>query len=100
MKRICIVPGIQGVLNMLKPVAINYIEQEIEALPPVDQIMMLERIVKHLKQLLLAHPIVIAPRTESKVMTEKLNVVYKSETSQLDPQLFNAQLVSLGKNEW
>ena len=84
---------------MLRPVSINHIEQQIEVLPPVDQLMMLERIVQHLKQLLLTHPIA-APRTESKVMTEELNRVYKSETSQLDPQLFYAQSVSLGKDEW
>ncbi len=84
---------------MLKSVAINRIEQQIEALPPVDQLMMLERIVQHLKHLLLTHPIA-APRTESKVMTEELNRVYKSETSQLGSQLFYAQAVSLGKDEW
>ena len=85
---------------MLRHVGINHLEQQIEALPPVDQIMMLERIVQHLKQLLLAHPIDNVPRTTSREMTEKLNLVYKSETSQLDPQLFDAQSASLCKDEW
>ena len=86
---------------MFSPVAINHIEQQIEALPPVDQIMMLERIVQHLKELLLAHPIATnVPQTKFKGMTEKLNLVYKSETSQLEPQLFNAQSASLGKDKW
>jgi len=80
--------------------AINQIEQQIVALPPVEQIMMLERIVSHLKQLLLAQPIAAMPRIESKEMTEKLNHVYQVETSRLDPQLFNAQFASIRSENW
>ena len=85
---------------MSKSMAITLIEQQIEALPPVEQIMMLERIARHLKQLLLEQPITATPRTEWKGMTKKLNHVYKVETSRLDPQLFNAQFASLGRDEW
>jgi hypothetical protein len=85
---------------MSKTMAINQIEQQIEALPPVEQIMMLERIVRHLKQLLLAQPITSTPRLESKEMTEKLNHVYQVEISRLDPQLFNAQFASIRREEW
>jgi len=80
--------------------AINRIEQQIEALPPVEQIMMLERIVQHLKQLLLAQPITVAPQKEGKGIAEKLNQVYKTETSRLDPQLINAQCTSFSRDEW
>ncbi|MBK5275027.1 MAG: hypothetical protein JJE30_08245 [Desulfuromonadales bacterium] len=85
---------------MSKSMAINQIEQQIEALPPVEQVMMLERIVRHLKQLLVAQPVPVTPRTEYKGMTEKLNQVYKTETSFLDPQLINAQFASIGRDEW
>ena len=79
---------------------INKLEQQIEALPPVEQVMMLERIVRQLKQLLLAQPIAVTPRTECKGIAEKLNQVYKTETSLLDPHLLNAQLTSIGRDEW
>ena len=79
---------------------VNQIEQQIEALPPVEQIMMLERIVCHLKQLLLAQPIATTPKTKHKGIAEKLNQVYKTETSLLDPHLLNAQLTSIGRDEW
>jgi len=88
------------VRNMSKSMALTQIEQQIEALPPVEQIMMLERIVRHLKQLLLARPITATPRTECEKMTEKLNHIYQVETSRLDPQLFNAQFASIGQDEW
>ena len=80
--------------------AINQIEQQIEALPLVEQVMMLERIVRHLKQLLLAQPIAAIPRTGCKGIAEKLSQVYKTETSHLDPHLFNAQITSIGRDEW
>jgi len=80
--------------------AIHKIEQQIEALPPVEQVMMLERIVQHLKQLLLAQPIAAAPRTECKRIVEKLNQVYKTDTSILDSYVFNAQLTSIGREDW
>lgn len=80
--------------------AINQIEQQIEALPPVEQIMMIERIVRHLKQLLLAHPITATPRAECKGIAEKLNQVYKTETSHVDMQLINAQCASFNRDEW
>lgn len=85
---------------MSKTMAINQLEQQIEALPPVEQVMMLERIVHHLKQLLVAQPTIVTPRIGSKEMVEKLNSVYKVETSRLDSQLFNGQLVSIGQDEW
>lgn len=85
---------------MSRYMAINQIEQQIEALPPVEQIMMLERIARHLKQLLLAQHIAATPRTEYKGIAEKLNQVYQVETSQLDPQLFNAQRSTLSRDEW
>ncbi len=85
---------------MSKTMAINQLEQQIEALPPVEQVMMLERIARHLKQLLVAQPIIGTPRIESKEMVEKLNSVYKVETSRLDSQLLNAQLASIGRDEW
>lgn len=85
---------------MSKSMAITQIEQQIEALPPVEQVMMLERKARHLKQLLLAQPVTATPRTECKGLTEKLNHVYQVETSRLDPHLFNAQLASIGRDEW
>jgi hypothetical protein len=85
---------------MSRSVSINQIEQQIEALPPVEQIMMLERIVRHLKQLLLAQPIAATQRTECKGIAEKLNQVYKAEVSHLDSHLFNVQLNSIGRDEW
>ena len=85
---------------MSRSITINQIEQQIEALPPVEQVMMLERIVRHLKQLLLAQPIAVTPRTEYKGVAEKLNQIYKVETSHLDPQLFNAQRTILRRDEW
>jgi Asp-tRNA(Asn)/Glu-tRNA(Gln) amidotransferase C subunit len=88
------------VQNMSRSMAINQIEQQIEALPPVEQIMMLERIARHLKQLLLAQPIAATPRTECKGIAEKLNQVYQVETSHLDPQLFNAQRTTPSRDEW
>ena len=71
--------------------AINQIEQQIEALPPVEQIMMLERIVRHLKRLMLAQSITVTSHTECKGMTEKLNHIYENDASRLEPQLFNLQ---------
>jgi len=85
---------------MSKSMAITQIEQQIEALPPVEQIMMLERIVRHLKKLLLAQPAAAAPRAECKGIAEQLNQVYKAEASRLEPQLFNAQLASFGRDKW
>jgi len=80
--------------------AINQIEQQIEALPPVEQIMMLERIVHHLKRLLLAQPITVTSQTECKGMTEKLNHIYENDAPRLDPQLCNAQFASIKRDEW
>ena len=85
---------------MSKSMAITQIEQQIEALPPVEQIMMLERIVRHLKQLVLAQPITAIPRTTCKEMTEKLNNIYKTEPSHLEPELSKAQFASIGRDEW
>ena len=85
---------------MSKAMALNQIEQQIEALPPVEQVMMLERIVSHLKQLLLSQPTTATPRIVSKGMTEKLNCVYKVEASPLDRKLFNAQLTTIGRDAW
>ena len=85
---------------MPKSMAINQIDQQIEALPPVEQIMMLERIVRHLKQLLLALPSTATPLKECKGIAEKLNQVYKTETSSLDPQLIYAQCTSVSRDEW
>ncbi len=67
---------------------------------PVEQIMMLERIVRHLKQLLLAQPATATPLKECKGIAEKLNQVYKAETSRLDSQLINAQCISVSRDEW
>ena len=84
---------------MSRSMAINQIEQQIEALPPVEQIMMLERIARHLKQLLLAQHVATS-RTVCKGISEKLNQVYQIETSHLDPQLFNAQRTTLSRDKW
>lgn len=85
---------------MSKAIPINQIEQQIEALPPVEQIMMLERIVSHLKRLLLANSTTSIPRADIKGIAEKLNQIYETETSQLDPRLFNAQFASIARDEW
>jgi len=85
---------------MPKTIAIDQIEQQIESLPPVEQIMMLERIVRHLKKLLVAHPSPLVSRTKGNNITEKLNHVYPAETSCVEPQLFNAQLVSICQDKW
>lgn len=85
---------------MQKSMAITQMEQQIEALPPIEQIMMLERIVRHLKRVVLAQPATTAPRTESKHLTEKLNNVYGTESSHLDAHLGNAQFATIGRDEW
>lgn len=85
---------------MSKAMVLNQIEQQIEALTPVEQVMMLERIVIHLKQLLLSQPTTVSPQKVSKAMTEKLNTVYKVENSQLDRQLYNAQTASISRDIW
>jgi hypothetical protein len=85
---------------MSKSMAITQIEQQIEALPPVEQIKMLERIAHHLKLLLSAQPAVAASRSECQGVTEKLNKLYAVELSSLEPQLVNAQFVSIGQDEW
>ncbi len=85
---------------MSKFIEMNQIEQQIEALPPVEQVMMLERIVRHLKRLLVAQPFTCIPRTENEGIAEKLNQVYKVEVSRMDPLLTNAQFASIGRDEW
>ncbi|MBE0502242.1 MAG: hypothetical protein K0A93_06695 [Desulfuromonadaceae bacterium] len=85
---------------MSKPMAIDQIEKQIEALPPVEQVMILEHLVLHLKHLLLSQSTIATPGIESKKMTCKLNDIYKVETSRVDSQLFNAQLSSIGRDEW
>lgn len=85
---------------MSKLMAMNQIEQQIEALPPVEQVMMLERIVRHLKRLLVAQPITSITPIESKRIAEKLNQVYEAEISRMDQQLINAQFASIGREEW
>jgi len=85
---------------MSRAMAISKIEQQIEALQPVEQIMMLERIVRRLRQLLLAQPVTSKSRPEFKGVTEKLNQVYGAETSQMDPLLLNAQLFNIVRDEW
>ncbi|MBI4753221.1 hypothetical protein HY793_02460 [Candidatus Desantisbacteria bacterium] len=87
--------------EMLKSVAIRQIEYQIKALPPVDQIKMLERIVYNLKQLLLARPVVAGLlQTEHKGITERINRIYSVESSQIDCQFINAQNVSIDRDEW
>lgn len=86
---------------MSKSVAISEIEHQIEALPPADQIKMLERILRHLKQLLLAQPVATGlPQTERKGITEQINRIYSVEASHLDRQFINAQFASIGRDEW
>lgn len=85
---------------MPKTMAIEQIEKQIQGLPPVEQVMILERLVLHLKQLLLSQPTITSPGIESKKITGKLNDIYKVETSRIDSQLLNAQLASLGRDEW
>jgi hypothetical protein len=95
-----LVSPIEGDQKMSKSMAINQIEQQIEALPPIEQVMMLERIVRHLKKLLLSQPTIIVPKIESGKIVEKLNYIYEVEASRLDSQLINAQCISLGRDEW
>jgi hypothetical protein len=84
---------------MSKAMALNQIERQIEALPPVDQLIMVERVVRQLKRLLSAQPMTVLPQTECKGMTEKLNQVYKNDIPHIEPQLCNAQFVSIGRDE-
>ena len=84
---------------MAKTMAINQIEKQIEALPPIEQVMILERLVLHLKQLVLSQQSTTAQQIESKEMTRKLNNIYKVETSRLDSELLTAQISSLGRDE-
>jgi len=91
---------IEGDQKMSKSMAIHQIEQQIEALPPIEQVIMLERIVRHLKKLLLSQPTITAPKIESGKIVEKLNYIYEAETSRLDSQLINAQCISLSRDEW
>lgn len=85
---------------MSKTIALNQIEQQIEALPPVDQLIMIERVVRQLKRLLSAQPMTVLPQTEGKGVTEKLNRIYKNEIPHLERQLCNAQFASIGREEW
>jgi hypothetical protein len=85
---------------MSKTLAISQIEQQIGELPPVEQIKMLERMVRHLKKVLLSQPIIAPLQLETKDVVEKLDAVYKVETSRLDSLLFNAQISSIGRDEW
>jgi aspartate carbamoyltransferase regulatory subunit len=91
---------LEGDQKMSKSMAINQIEQQIEALPPIEQVMMLERIVRHLKKLLLSQPTITVPKIESGKIVEKLNYIYEVEASRLDSQLVNAQCISLSRDEW
>ena len=85
---------------MAKTMAINQIEKQIEALPPIEQVMILERLVLHLKQLVLSQQSTATQQIESKEMTGKLNNIYKIETSRLDSELLTAQISSLSRDEW
>lgn len=85
---------------MSKSMTINQIEQQIESLPPVEQVMVLERMVRHLKKLLSSQPTITAPKRESGKIVEKLNNIYQVETSRVDSQLINAQCISLCRDEW
>jgi hypothetical protein len=85
---------------MAKTMAINQLEKQIEALPPIEQVMILERLVLHLKQLVLSQQTTGTQQIESKEMTGKLNNIYKIETSRLDSELLTAQISSLGRDEW
>lgn len=42
----------------------------------------------------------VLPQTECKGMTEKLNQIYKNDIPHIEPQLCNAQFVSIGRDEW
>ena len=85
---------------MSKSMAITQIERQIEELPVVEQIKMLERMVRHLRQLLLSQSVASASQTQRKRLTELLNHVYKAETSGLDKQLAHAQIAALGPDDW
>lgn len=85
---------------MAKTMAINQIEKQIEALPPIEQVMILERLVLHLKQIVLSQQPTATQQTASKEMTGKLNSIYKNETSRLDTELMTAQISSISRDEW
>jgi hypothetical protein len=85
---------------MAKTMAINQIEKQIEALPPIEQVMILERLVLHLKQLVLSQQSTATQQIESTEMTGKLNNIYKLQTSRLDSDLLTAQISSLSRDEW
>ena len=85
---------------MAKTMVINQLEKQIEALPPIEQVMILERLVLHLKQLVLSQQSTATQQIESKEMTGKLNNIYKIETSRLDSELLTAQISSLSRDEW
>jgi predicted unusual protein kinase regulating ubiquinone biosynthesis (AarF/ABC1/UbiB family) len=82
---------------MSKSIAANQIERQIESLPPVEQIKMLERVIRHLKRLLIAQPV---EKIAGKKITEKLNCLYKDETSRIEPELSRAQFISIGRDSW
>jgi hypothetical protein len=84
---------------MSKTMMTSQIEQQIEALPPVEQLMMLERIVHHLKQLLVQPNLGISG-TNRHGVTRKLNSIYTMNSSRLDSQVTNAQFSSIGRDEW
>jgi hypothetical protein len=85
---------------MSKVMAITEIEQQIEELPPVEQAMMLERIARHLKRMLLAQTNLETTRAERTGIAEKLNQIYQTEASRLDPLLIYAQCSSVNSEEW
>jgi hypothetical protein len=87
-------------MRMSKTMAITQIERQIEELPVVEQLKMLERMVRHLRQLLLSQSVVSASQTQRKRLTEQLNHVYKVEASRLDKQFAHAQIAVLALDDW
>lgn len=85
---------------MPKSIVVSQIEQQIESLPPVEQIMMIERITRHLKQLLIAHPVTQPLPEDGKNITASLNHLYQHEQSGLEPHLLNVQLTAVGRDRW
>lgn len=82
---------------MPKSITTNQLEQQIETLSLSEQIRILEKLVKHLKD-------VVTPtkhmQTQPSLITRQLNRIYSEVDSSLDSHLMHAQTAILARGEW
>lgn len=86
---------------MSKSMTVNQLEHQIETLPLAEQIRMLEKLVRNLKQCLVPSPLTSkTSMPKSANITEQLNSIYAEENSHLNSHFVHAQSVTLAKDEW